>query len=53
MCHRFEIYTDAQTAEGIITMADNLQIGARIIGHTEACDGRKLTISGAYGTFTY
>lgn len=53
MGHRFEIYTDAQTAEGIIAMAGNLQIGARIIGHTETCDGRKLTISGAYGTFTY
>jgi phosphoribosylformylglycinamidine cyclo-ligase len=53
MGHRFEIYTDENTAASIIAMADKLKIGARVIGHTEAFSGRKLTIKGAYGTFTY
>lgn len=53
MGHRFEIYTDENTAADIIAMAQPLKIDARVIGHTEAYSGRKLTISGTYGTFTY
>jgi len=53
MGHRLEIYTDSRRASEIIAMAEKLNIEARVIGHTEAFEGRKLTISGPYGTFTY
>lgn len=53
MGHRFEIYTDEQTAGEIINLASALNIEARIIGHTETFNGHKLTISSEFGTFTY
>jgi phosphoribosylformylglycinamidine cyclo-ligase len=53
MGHRFEIYTNEQTAAKIIDLASALNIGAKIIGHTEAYIGHKLTISSEFGSFTY
>ena len=53
MGHRFEIYTNEQTAGKIIDLAAELNIEAKIIGHTEAYAGHKLTISSEFGTFTY
>jgi phosphoribosylformylglycinamidine cyclo-ligase len=53
MGHRFEIYTDEQTAGEIINLASALNIEARIIGRTEPFNGHKLTISSEFGTFTY
>lgn len=53
MGHRFEIYTNEQTAGEIISLANELQIEAKIIGHTEPYVGRKLTISSEFGTFMY
>ncbi len=44
MGHRFEIYTNEQTAGEIIDLAAALNIEAKIIGHTEAYAGHKLTI---------
>ncbi|HLO61310.1 MAG TPA: AIR synthase-related protein [Bacteroidales bacterium] len=53
MGHRFEIYTEAAHAEGIMTIAEELGVDAKIIGHTEQATGKKLTIKSPYGVFNY
>jgi len=53
MGHRFEIYTTNHYAQEIIDMAGLLGIEARVVGHVESYSGRKLTVSGTFGTFTY
>jgi len=53
MGHRFEIYTDEIRAGEIAGMAAKLGIEARIIGRTEAYNGRRLTIKSINGTFIY
>lgn len=53
MGHRFEIYTDENTANKIIGIAVGFNLDARIIGHCEAFKGKKLTISSDHGTFNY
>jgi phosphoribosylformylglycinamidine cyclo-ligase len=53
MGHRFEIYLEEAFAADIIRMASHLGIEARIVGRTEAFEGRRLTIKSPYGTFTY
>jgi phosphoribosylformylglycinamidine cyclo-ligase len=53
MGHRFEIYTDQKNASEIISIAAKFNLEARVIGHCEAGEGRKLTIKSEYGTFEY
>jgi phosphoribosylformylglycinamidine cyclo-ligase len=53
MGHRFEIYTDQQTAEGIIALAANQHIEARVVGRCEKAGVKKLTIQGEKGEFVY
>jgi phosphoribosylformylglycinamidine cyclo-ligase len=53
MGHRFEIYTDEQSAGGIIDLAGKFNIDAQIVGHCEAVEKKKLTIKGSEGTYTY
>ncbi len=53
MGHRFEIYTDPKTAEEIIGISQSFGVEARVIGHVESSDQKKLTISGEHGTFVY
>jgi phosphoribosylformylglycinamidine cyclo-ligase len=53
MGHRFEIYTDEVTAEGIISLAGTYHIDARIVGRCEPSDKKRLTIHGDQGTFEY
>jgi phosphoribosylformylglycinamidine cyclo-ligase len=53
MGHRFEIYTDRNTAESIIQVARKYGVGARIIGRCEDSDQRKLTINSEKGEFIY
>lgn len=53
MGHRFEIYTDPETAEEIIQLSGKYQIDAKIVGHCEPSDQKKLTIKGEYGEFVY
>jgi phosphoribosylformylglycinamidine cyclo-ligase len=53
MGHRFEIYTNEQTAREIINLAATFNIEAKIIGHTEEYTGHKLTIQSEFGNFTY
>ncbi len=53
MGHRYEFYTDAETAESIIEISENFGVEAKVVGHIEACEGKKLTIESELGTFTY
>lgn len=53
MGHRFEIYTDEDTAEGIIKLSEGYGIEARVVGHCEASEKTQLTITGEQGTYHY
>ncbi len=53
MGHRLEIYTDRDTAEKITGIAAGFNLDARIIGHCEASDNKKLTIVTENGRFEY
>lgn len=53
MGHRFEVYTDKQTAEAIIQISKSFNIDAKIIGHCEKFDGRKVTVKSQFGQFEY
>ena len=53
MGHRFEVYTDRDTAEEMIRIAESFRIEARIVGRCEPSKQRKLTIVSEQGTFVY
>jgi phosphoribosylformylglycinamidine cyclo-ligase len=53
MGHRFEIYTDRKNAAEIIRIASEFDLDAKIIGHCEESEKRKLTIISEFGTFEY
>ena len=53
MGHRFEIYTDQETAQGIIDISKQFGIDAQIIGRVEPSDKKKVTIRSQYGEFIY
>jgi phosphoribosylformylglycinamidine cyclo-ligase len=53
MGHRFEIYTSQTNAAEIISIAAGFNLEAKIIGHCEPFEGKKLTISSEFGTFEY
>lgn len=53
MGHRFEIYTDAETAKAIIKISESFGIDAKLIGRVEPNVGKKLTITSEHGTFEY
>jgi phosphoribosylformylglycinamidine cyclo-ligase len=53
MGHRFEIYTEPKNASAIIDIARQFDLEARIVGHCETSQEKKLTISSEFGTFEY
>jgi phosphoribosylformylglycinamidine cyclo-ligase len=53
MGHRFEIYTDKKNSSEIIDIAAGFNLEAKVIGHCEASDTKRLTISSEFGTFEY
>jgi phosphoribosylformylglycinamidine cyclo-ligase len=53
MGHRFEIYTQPEIAEEIISISKSFNIDAQIIGRVEYFEGKKLTIKTDKGTFFY
>jgi phosphoribosylformylglycinamidine cyclo-ligase len=53
MGHRFEIYTQPEIAEEIISISKSFNIDAKIIGRVEPFDGKKLTIISGNGEFEY
>ncbi len=53
MGHRFEIYTNPEIAEEVISISKSFKIDAKIIGRVEPFKGKKLTIKTDKGTFFY
>jgi len=53
MGHRFEIYTRPENTSEIIEIAASFNLEARIIGHCEASERKKLTINSEFGSFEY
>jgi phosphoribosylformylglycinamidine cyclo-ligase len=53
MGHRFEIYTDVRNASDIISIASEFNLDAKIVGHCEPSEKKKVTISSEFGTFEY
>jgi phosphoribosylformylglycinamidine cyclo-ligase len=53
MGHRFEIYTDEKTAEEMIGISSEYNVDAKVIGHVEPSDNRKLTIRANDSVYEY
>lgn len=53
MGQRLEIFTDKDTAEAIIDIANNFNIEAVISGYVEESATKEVVIQSPYGTFTY
>lgn len=53
MGHRYEIYCPEEIASDIIAISESFGIEAKVIGHVEAHEGKKLTVSSDKGVFEY
>lgn len=53
MGHRFEIYTDKDTAQNVIDISESFNIEAKIIGRCKKNSGKKLTIKSENKEFNY
>ena len=53
MGQRLEIFTDKDTAEAIIAIAEKFNIEAVISGYVEAAEQKEVVIESPYGTFNY
>ncbi len=53
MGHRFEIFTAPEHAGEILDIAASFNLEAKIIGHCELSDRKRLTISSEFGTYQY
>ena len=53
MGHRLEIYTDIKNAEALIGIAGEFNLEARVIGHCEPSDRKRLSIISPFGKFDY
>ncbi len=53
MGHLFEIFTDERNANEIINIASSFNLEAKIIGHCERCENKRLTIISDFGKFEY
>ena len=53
MGHRMELYVPEKIASDLIKISEEFNIEARIIGHCEPSDQKRLTIASEHGEFTY
>jgi len=53
MGHRFEIFTDENSATALIALAKTFNIEAQIIGRVETSTQKELIIKGGFGTETF
>jgi phosphoribosylformylglycinamidine cyclo-ligase len=53
MGHRLEVYLKPHKAAGVLALAAELGLDARIVGRVEASNKKALTIIGPYGTYKY
>jgi phosphoribosylformylglycinamidine cyclo-ligase len=53
MGHRMEIYTDENTALGLIEISKSFNVDAQIVGRVEKAEGKSVEIISPYGKFIY
>jgi phosphoribosylformylglycinamidine cyclo-ligase len=53
MGHRFEVYTDQETAQEVIKISKTFNVDAQIIGRCEASDAKHVTVKSEHGEFNY
>lgn len=53
MGHRFEVYTDQETAQEVIKISKTFNVDAQIIGRCEASDTKQVTVKSEHGEFNY
>jgi len=53
MGHRFEIYLEPEHAREVMDIASYFSLDAKIVGHCEPAQGKKLTIKTGEGTWYY
>lgn len=53
MGHRMELYLPEHLATSVIEISHEFGVGAKIIGHVETSQEKKLTICSEFGEFTY
>jgi phosphoribosylformylglycinamidine cyclo-ligase len=53
MGNRLDIFTDHETAQSLIDIAQTYQIDAQIIGRVEAAEQKSLLVQSALGEFEY
>ena len=53
MGHRFEVYTDQETAQEVIKISKSFNVDAQIIGRCEASDAKRVTVKSEHGEFNY
>lgn len=53
MGHRMEIYTDEETAKGVIEISKSFGVDAQIVGRCEAHEGPQVTVESELGSFVY
>ncbi|CCH56156.1 Phosphoribosylformylglycinamidine cyclo-ligase [Fibrisoma limi BUZ 3] len=53
MGHRLEIYLPEVYAQRVIDISNSFAIDAQVIGHVEAYEGKRVTIEGEMGTFSF
>jgi phosphoribosylformylglycinamidine cyclo-ligase len=53
MGNLLEIFTDAATARGLIDIAAEFGVEARVIGRVEESEGKSLSIRGEFGEIVY
>ncbi len=53
MGQRLEIFTDKDTADGIIAIARSFNIDAQISGYVEKAERKEVVIESRYGSFSY
>lgn len=53
MGHRMELYVSPDIAEDIISLANELNVDAKVVGRVESASEKQVTIKGENGTFYY
>jgi phosphoribosylformylglycinamidine cyclo-ligase len=53
MGHRLELYVEEKHAPAIMDIAESFGVAARVIGHTEAYAGKRVTVRSEFGEFEY
>ncbi|HEY3402033.1 MAG TPA: AIR synthase related protein [Ohtaekwangia sp.] len=53
MGHRMEIYLKEKYADQVISISRQFGVDAKVIGHVEASDQKKVTIKSEFGEFVY